>query len=97
MSVDRKTVDRIAELSRLEFKEGEKEGITKDLNKMLDFVSVLEEVDTTGVEALVYVMDEKPVLREDKVLDQLSQEKALVNAPLKDTDFIKVPKVIERD
>lgn len=96
MSVDRKTVDRIATLARLEFNEEEKLEITNDLNKMLDFVSNLSQVDTEGVEPLIYMLEEETEMREDKVVDQLDQKEALKNAPLKDTDFIKVPKVLDR-
>ncbi len=97
MGVDRKTVDRIAELSRLEFSEDEKVEITSDMNKMLDFVDQLIEIDTEGVEPLVYMLDEKTPMRKDEVVQDITQEQALKNAPLKDSDFIKVPKVIERD
>lgn len=97
MSVDRKTVDRIAELSRLEFNEDEKVEITNDMNKMLDFVDQLSAVDTEGVKPLVYMLDEQTPLRKDEVKQDISQEQALKNAPLKDSDFIKVPKVINRD
>lgn len=97
MSVDRKTVDRIAELSRLEFNESEKVEILNDMNKMLDFVDQLSSVDTEGVEPLVYMLDEQTPLRKDVVIQKITQEQALKNAPLKDSDFIKVPKVIERD
>ncbi|KAA3650268.1 MAG: Asp-tRNA(Asn)/Glu-tRNA(Gln) amidotransferase subunit GatC [Bacteroidetes bacterium] len=97
MGVDRKTVDRIAELARLEFNEAEKEEITNDMNKMLDFVDKLSEVNTDGVEPLVYMLDESTPLRPDVVKQEISQKEALKNAPQKDSDFIKVPKVIERN
>lgn len=97
MSVDRKTVDRIAELSRLEFNEEEKVEITNDMNKMLDFVDQLSEINTDGVEPLVYMLDEQTPMRKDEVKQEISQAQALKNAPLKDSDFIKVPKVINRD
>jgi aspartyl-tRNA(Asn)/glutamyl-tRNA(Gln) amidotransferase subunit C len=97
MSVDRKTVDRIAELSRLEFNESEKIEINDDMNKMLAFVDKLSEVNTEGVEPLIYMLDEQTPLRKDVVKQEITQEDALKNAPLKDSDFIKVPKVIERN
>ena len=96
MSVDRKIVDRIAEISRLEFKEVEKIEILNDMNKMLDFVDQLSAVNTDGVEPLIYLLDEQTPLRKDEVIQTITQEQALKNAPLKDSDFIKVPKVIER-
>lgn len=94
MAVDVKTVDRIASLAKLEFNEEEKQEITQDMNRMLDFVDQLEKVDTEGVEPLIYMLEEETEIRKDQVQQTISQEDALKNAPEKDTDFIKVPKVL---
>jgi len=94
MSVDAKTVDRIATLSKLEFNDDEKKEITNDMNKMLAFVDQLSKVNTDSVEPLIYMLDEETPLREDEVNQVISQQEALENAPDKDTDFIKVPKVM---
>lgn len=96
MNIDEKTVDKLASLSRLEFNEEEKKGITNDLNKMLDFVGVLSEVNTDDVEPLIYMLDERTAARDDVAKQTLSQAEALKNAPQKDSDFIKVPKVLKR-
>lgn len=96
MSVNNTTVDKIATLAKLEFNDDSKEDIKNDLNKMLDFVDKLEEVDTTGVVPLIYMLDEQPALRKDVVGKHASQEKALKNAPHKDSDYFKVPKVIKK-
>ena len=94
MSVDLKTVDRIATLAKLSFNDEEKQEITQDLNKMLAFVDQLDEVDTEGVEPLIYMLEEETPMRKDEVIQTISQKDALKNAPDKDTDFIKVPKVL---
>jgi aspartyl-tRNA(Asn)/glutamyl-tRNA(Gln) amidotransferase subunit C len=96
MSVDSKTVDRIAELARLEFDDVEKKRITKDLSKILDFVQKLGEVDTEGVKPLVYMLEEETEMRKDEVVQEVSQKEALKNAPDKDTDFIRTPKVLNQ-
>lgn len=96
MSVDRKTVERIASLAKLEFNEEEKQEITEDMNRMLAFVKQLQEVDTEGVEPLVYMLEEEAVLRKDEVIQTITQKEALKNAPESDTDFIKVPKVLSK-
>lgn len=96
MSVDKKTVERIASLAKLEFSETEKQEITEDMNRMLDFVQQLQAVDTEGVEPLVYMLEEEAVLRKDVVQQTISQKEALKNAPESDTDFIKVPKVLSK-
>jgi aspartyl-tRNA(Asn)/glutamyl-tRNA(Gln) amidotransferase subunit C len=97
MSVDNNTVDKIAELAKLEFKAEDKEKIKADLNKMLNFVDKLSELDTENVEPLVYLLDESPILRVDVVKEHSSQKNALKNAPHKDSDYFKVPKVIKKD
>ena len=97
MSVDSKTVERIAHLARLEFSQEEKEEIVNDLNKILGLVDKLSEVDTEEVEPLIYMLEEKARLREDVMKQATSQEEALKNAPDKDSDYIRVPKVLDRE
>lgn len=95
MSVNSETFDRIAELAKLEFLQEEKNAILTDMNRMLDFIEKLNELDTEGIDPLVYMMDESDTLRSDEAKQTISQKEALKNAPEKDTDFIKVPKVIQ--
>ena len=96
MTVDKLTVKKIATLAKLEFNEEQAVSIQQDLSRMLDFVNKLNEVDTENVEPLVYMLNERPALRKDEPLQEISQQEALKNAPDKDTDFFKVPKVIKR-
>ena len=96
MKIDNELVDRLAELSKLEFDEQAKESLKADLEKILDLVKKLEEVNVEGVEPLIYMTDEKNVLRKDVVKDTVSKEEALQNAPLRDSDYFKVPKVIKK-
>ena len=95
MKVSNKLVEHLAHLSRLDFDEDSKEKMKFDFEKMLDFVAKLEEVDTANVEPLLYMSSELNVLREDKVEQVLTQEQALKNAPVNDTDYIRIPKVID--
>tara|TARA_B100001109_G_scaffold255879_1_gene262000 strand:- start:10579 stop:10869 length:291 start_codon:yes stop_codon:yes gene_type:complete len=96
MAVDQKTVERIAELARLEFNEKEKQEIQEDMNRMLSFVSKVEEVNTEGVKPLIYMLEEETPLREDVSESDYTQQDALKNAPDKDSDFIRVPKVLNK-
>jgi len=93
--IDIKTVDEVAHLARLEFTEEGKAEILNDMNRMLVFIDKLNEMNTDGVEPLIYMTDEKNVMRDDIAVDTLSQKEALKNAPKKDSDYFKVPKVIE--
>lgn len=95
MKIDNETVDKIAHLARLEFENESKEQIIKDMNNMLAFVDKLNELDTSNVEPLIYMSNEVNVLREDEVKHEITQQEALKNAPKKDSDYFKVPKVID--
>ena len=95
MKVNNKLVEHLAHLSRLDFDEDSKEKMKFDFEKMLDFVTKLEEVDTANVHPLSYMSSELNVLREDKVEQLLTQEEALKNAPANDTDYIRIPKIID--
>ena len=96
MEVDDELVDQLAHLARLTFKNDEKAGIKDDLQKMISFIEKLNEVDTTNVEPLLFMTDEVNVFREDKVGGSISRDEALMNAPVKDEQFFKVPKVIKK-
>lgn len=93
--IDIKTVDEVAHLARLEFTEEGKAEILNDMNRMLAFVGKLNEMDTEGIEPLIYMTDEVNVMREDEPKVTISQKEALKNAPKKDSDYFKVPKVID--
>jgi aspartyl-tRNA(Asn)/glutamyl-tRNA(Gln) amidotransferase subunit C len=95
MQVDDQLVSKLAELSKLEFESSEREAIKKDLNKILTFMEKLNEIDTSDVEPLIYVNETVNVFREDVVVHPISKEAALANAPLHDSDYIKVPKFVK--
>jgi aspartyl-tRNA(Asn)/glutamyl-tRNA(Gln) amidotransferase subunit C len=95
--IDIKTVDEIAHLARLEFNEEAKAEIVNDMNRMLDFVEKLNELNTDNTEPLIYMTNEQDVLREDEPVVSVTQKEALKNAPHKDTDYFKVPKVIDNN
>ena len=96
MQIDNQTVDKIAHLARLEFENEAKVEIIKDMNNMLSFIEKLNELDTTHVEPLIYMSDEVNNMREDEVKHEITQTEGLKNAPKHDSDYIKVPKVINK-
>ena len=96
MTIDKDTVDKVAHLARLELAEDEKQRLMLDMGKILDFMAKLNEVDTSGVEPLVYMTDEINVLGGDVVKQEISHEEALLNAPKQDGDYCLVAKVIEK-
>ncbi len=96
MQIDLTTVDRLAHLARLEFDEETKKAMLEDMNRFLEFAEKLNELDIAEVEPLIYMGDQINVLRNDEVKQEISHEEALKNAPKRDSDFFRVPKVIER-
>jgi aspartyl-tRNA(Asn)/glutamyl-tRNA(Gln) amidotransferase subunit C len=95
MTIDQETVDKIAHLARLELSGDEKQEMIKDMSKILDFMAKLNEIDTSGIEPLIYMTDEVNVLREDVVKQQITHQEALQNAPKHDDDYFLVAKVID--
>ena len=95
MSVDAKTVRRVARLSRLAVNDAEVERLQGELNKILSFVESLNELDVEGVEPLTSVVPTQLFRRGDDVTDGDIQADVLANAPLKDDGFFLVPKVVE--
>jgi aspartyl-tRNA(Asn)/glutamyl-tRNA(Gln) amidotransferase subunit C len=96
MEVNDELIDKLANLARLTFDPLEKADIKQDLQKMISFIDKLNELDTTGVEPLLFMTDEVNILRDDEVKGSVTREEGLLNAPLKDEQFFKVPKVIRK-
>ncbi|MBL3656520.1 Asp-tRNA(Asn)/Glu-tRNA(Gln) amidotransferase subunit GatC [Fulvivirga sediminis] len=95
MNIDKDLLNKIAHLARLEFDESTAEEMMADMTKILTWVEKLNELDTDNVEPLTTMSHEVNVLREDEVKPHLSHERALKNAPKKDSDYFRVPKVLE--
>ena len=96
MKITEEKINQLAHLARLEFSPSEKESIKKDLESTLDLCEKLNEIDTEGVEPLIYMTNTTNELREDKIIETINKEQALSNAPKKDSDYFRVPKVIEQ-
>ncbi len=96
MQIDKDSVAKIAHLARLEVSEQETQELVGDMNKILDFMAKLNEVDTSYVEPLVYMTDEVNVLRPDIVKQEITHEEALLNAPEQDGKHFLVAKVIDK-
>ncbi|MDZ4840462.1 MAG: Asp-tRNA(Asn)/Glu-tRNA(Gln) amidotransferase subunit GatC [Bacteroidota bacterium] len=97
MDIDKNTVLRVAKLARLSLSDAEVESLQIDMTKIVTYIDSINTIDTTGVEPLVYLGEEVNSMREDKVADVLTREQALANAPDSNSDYFRVPKVIERE
>lgn len=96
MEVNEALIDHIAHLSKLSFEGPQKEAIRQDMQRMIAFVDKLSELDTKGVEPLIFMSEEVNKLRDDVVLQDVSHEEALRNAPKKDSDYFRIPKVLDK-
>ena len=96
MEITDDIVEKMANLARLHIPPEKKESAKNDLQRMVAFVEKLNELDTTGVEPLLHLSKQVNSMREDEVSGQLTQEEALLNAPFKDKEYFKVPRVIQK-
>jgi aspartyl-tRNA(Asn)/glutamyl-tRNA(Gln) amidotransferase subunit C len=96
MEITNELVDNLANLSKLSFDTEARSEIRNDLQKMVGFIEQLQTVDTNGVEPLLHMGDAVNILRQDQVQGSIQREEALLNAPLADEGFFKVPTVIKK-
>lgn len=87
-------VEHVALLSRLELTEEEKKMYQQQLSAILDYAGKLDKLDTGDVPPTAHVLPLKNVFREDKAGEHLDREKALANAPEREGDFFKVPRIV---
>ena len=95
MPTDLTTLRGLAHLARLEFDEAREQQMLADLNNILGFMEQLQAVDTTGVAPLVHLSQEINVLRDDEARNTVGHAEGLSNAPRHDSDYFRVPKVLE--
>jgi len=96
MQITDEIIDHLAHLARLDFTGVQKEQIKSDLEKIIGFVDQLSEINTEGVEPLIFMTASQNVLREDISKETLSQNDALKNAAVHDTDYFKIPTVLKK-
>ncbi len=94
MSLSKKDVEHVALLSRLHLNDEEKEKYANELSRIFDYVEELQAVDTDSVPPTAHPLELKNVLREDSVRPSLSNEAALSNAPEKEDNCFRVPKIV---
>lgn len=97
MKIDDRTLDRIAELARLDLSDpAARAAMLQGMQRVIDFVEQLNAVDTAGVEPLIFLSERQDVLRDDVAVQEITKQEALSNAPVKDSDYFKVPKVVDK-
>ena len=96
MKVTNKLINDLSDLAKLNFDKQAIKKMKSDLENMLSFIDKLSEIDTKGVEPLIYLSDQDNILRTDEIDKQVTQKDALKNAPHKDSDYFKVPTVLKK-
>ncbi len=95
MEIKKDDVKHVAELARIEFSEEDIEKFTEQLGNILNYISKLNELNTSNVEPTSHVLDVSTPLRDDIVEDWLSKDEVLKNAPKEENGFFVVPKIID--
>lgn len=85
----------VARLARLRLSEAEATQFQKDLNAVLEHVEALKDLDTAQVEPMSHVLDMNNVWREDRPLKKRPAKAIMLNAPAKEKNYFKVPKILE--
>lgn len=96
MEITDEMIQKLEHLSRLDLSDEARASMKNDLVKMIDFVNKLKELDTEGVEPLIYMNEHELNMRDDVEHTDITHDEALQNAPDADTDYIKVPKVLRK-
>lgn len=92
MQVNGETIQRLEALSKIKLNEDEKKKCLEDLEKIISFMNILDEVDTENEEALSHAFDIKNVMREDEVIESMARADVLKNAAENEDGCFKVPK-----
>ncbi len=95
MAITRQQVDYVAHLSRLSLGEEDKERFAAQLDRILEYVDKLNELETGEVEPLVHMSERENVFRGDEPSSSLSRKEALGNAPRQAEGCFRVPSIIE--
>ncbi|MDA3963808.1 MAG: Asp-tRNA(Asn)/Glu-tRNA(Gln) amidotransferase subunit GatC [Planctomycetota bacterium] len=96
MALNEQTVRHVAHLARLDLSDDEVHAMTRELDAIVGYVEQLQEVDTTGVEAVANVAGLVNITRSDEPIEMLSHEQVLRNAPKANGEAFLVPKAVER-
>ncbi len=96
MPVSVKDVQYIARLAKLRLSEQELPQMTQQLNKILEYMDQLNELDTEDVQPLAHPLQMENVFREDVRQPSLKPEEALSNAPERKGNYFSVPKVVHK-
>lgn len=95
MKIDDEMIDYIGVLARLEVTDEERESNKEELTKIINYMDILNELDTSDIEAMSHAFPVKNVFREDVVKPSVDRDEIILNAANKKDGCFKVPKAVE--
>lgn len=98
MAIDKEELIHVAKLANLNLEDKEVEKYTKDMQEILDFINLVNDIDTSNIkEAIGTNSEQYNVFRKDEVVKYENRDKLLNNAPSKDEGMFQIPKVINNN
>lgn len=95
MQITKELVQYVAELSRIKLSEQDAENMQKELGAIVDYMEVLNKLDTDSVEPISHIFNITNVMREDEVKESYDRNEILKNAPERTDETVVVPKTVE--
>lgn len=95
MQLDKALISRLEKLAKLRMEPEEEAELLSDLNRIMEMIDKIREVDVDGIEPLRHLADRHGVVREDKPSEPIDQQVVFSNAPDVEPPFIRVPNVLE--
>ncbi len=96
IKVNNNLICNLSKLAKLKFDKKATEEMKEDLKIIIGFINSISNMDTEGIEPLIYISEEVNVLSVDNISNNISQQDALNNAPHKDSDYFKVPTILNK-
>ena len=94
--LSKKELQNLAKLSHLQLDEEESDALVLELSKVLEYFSSLQEIDTKNVKIAGHPLKKVNIYREDKISKSMKTEDVLKNAPLRNKNFFKIKKVLDK-
>ena len=95
--ITKEDVEYVAGLAQLTLDDAAKERLVDELGQILEYMEKLDELDTSGVEPTMHVVEMTNVFRDDEVRPSLPRDAALENAPKHDGEYFLVPKILDTE
>ncbi len=94
MTIDKKTVEHLAKLSRLRFNDNELLAFTKSLDDIFEYAKSLQQVNTEGIEPSAHAIPLQNVFKKDEIITYKNIDKLFENAPDVENHSFKVPRIL---